>query len=364
MKTIIVLFIFFTGLASLHAQPMPGPAIIGTVRLSDSVACGPVEDQALSPTCWVFGTNSLIAADLYKHYGIRVNLSEMYIARYAYIDKANTYLASSGKTYFEGGGQFHDVIRVIENYGMVPEEVYPGLLPGQSRHHHDALDTAMQRFIRPLLAAGKRILDSTDLQQVNDTLDKYLGSVPGTFLFEGKQYSPRSFADEKLQFRNEYAEMVSFADQPLYQSFILRDKYNWADDRFYNITLDDMRMLVDTALQKGYTVGWEGDVTETGFRYIEGVASLPDSLHSYDEERLQNYRDESTERDHMLQVAGSGRDASGRKWYYLKNSWGPWFSKYRGYLYMDENYFRLKTVILFVHKKALPQQLRNKLFGE
>ena len=164
-----------------------------------------------------------------------------------------------------------------------------------------------------------------------------------------------------MQFANDYVEIVSFADQPLYKQILLSDKYNRANDSFYNVTLDDMKMLVDTALHKGWSVGWEGDVTETGFNYTGGFASFADSAHQYDEERLANYKNESTERDHMLQIAGIGKDENNKKWYYMKNSWGTWFSQQGGYLYMEENYFRLKTVILFVNKQALPESLKIKL---
>ncbi|MBK9570149.1 MAG: hypothetical protein IPO53_09670 [Chitinophagaceae bacterium] len=115
-------------------------------RLTDSVSCTTVKDQSNSPTCWVFGTNSLFESDLIKRKNIRLNLSEMFIARYAYIDKANQFLATNGKTYFEGGGQFHDVIRVVNRYGMVPEELYSGIPGEQSYHNHAGLDTAMNIF--------------------------------------------------------------------------------------------------------------------------------------------------------------------------------------------------------------------------
>lgn len=352
----------FIMLAKLpSAQTSVDSVINGGIRLTDSVTCTIVKDQAQSPTCWVFGTNSIFESDLIKRYNIRLNLSEMFIARYAYIDKAKQFLATGGKTYFEGGGQFHDVIRVVNNYGMVPEEVYNGRPNEQFSHNHAGLDTAMKRLTYGFLKQGKTILYDSDLKQMNDTLDKYLGKVPVKFFYRQKQYTPKTFAKEVVNFGNDYVELVSFADQPLYKQFILADKYNWANDSFWNITLDDMLMLTDTALHKGWSVGWEGDVTENGFNSFAGYAYFPDSAYRYDEQRLENYRTEVTERDHMLHLAGIGRDENNKKWYYLKNSWGTWLSHYKGYLFMEENYFRLKTVILFVNKEALPQNLKDKL---
>ena len=355
-------FIFFiSAYVLVYAQPATEPVIPGTIKLTDSVTCTSVKDQGQSPTCWVFGTNSIFESDLIKQYNTRLNLSEMFIARHAYIDKAKQFLATKGKTYYEGGGQFHDVIRVINNYGMMPEEVYNGRPNEQFSHNHVELDTAMKVFIYNLLNEGKPTLDSRDMQQINEILDKYLGKLPSTFIYQQKTYTPKTFAEQLIKSGNDYVELVSFANQPLYKQFILADKYNWANDSFYNITLADMQMVVDTALYKGWSVGWEGDVTETGFSQFGGYASLADSSYQFDEQRIADYKTEVTERDHMLHLAGVGKDENNKKWYYLKNSWGTYFGKYNGYLYMEENYFRLKTVILFVNKQALPQTLKKKM---
>lgn len=331
------------------------------VNLTDSVACTIVKDQGQSPTCWVFGTNSIFESDLMRQGRERLNLSEMFIARHAYIDKARRFLATGGKTYFEGGGQFHDVIRVIREHGMVPDEVYSGRTGEKRVHDHSGLDTAMKYLVHVWLREGRQALTDRDLTRINDTLDKYLGRLPGSFYWKGKNYTARSYADEILPTPDDYVELVSFSDQPLYKRFILEDKYNWARDSFWNISLQDMQQIADTAITRGYSVGWEGDVTETGFNYFGGYAALPDSAYAYDRQRLDNYRTEVTERDHMLHLSATGRDAEGRKWYYLKNSWGTWLSPYKGYIYMDENYFRMKTVIIFVHKNGLPLSIRKKL---
>ena len=361
MKRFLCVFIFIVIVSGLEAQPASEPVFPASIQLTDSAGCTPVKDQSQSPTCWAFGTNSLFESDYIKKYHLALDLSEMFIARYAYIDKARQFLATKGKTYFAGGGQFHDVIRIVNKYGMVPEESYPGKPNGEYNHNHTRLDTAMKKYINRLLKQGKTGINDIELKQINDTLDRYLGKVPSTFWYKMKQYTPKTFAQEVVHFGDDYAEVTSFANQPLYKSFVLEDKFNWANDSFYNITLSDMQMLVDTALAKGWSVGWEGDVTEQGFNSYSGFVSLADTLHHYDEERLTNYKNESTERDHMLHIVGAGKDETNRKWYYMKNSWGTWFSRYKGYLYMDENYFKLKTVILMVNKEALPEKLKERL---
>lgn len=356
----LILLIAFSQL--LHAQPS-SEASLPQIRLTDSVQCTEVKDQSNSPTCWAFGTNSLFESDLIKKYKLRFNLSEMFIARHAYIDKAKQWLATNGKTYYAGGGQFHDVIRVIKNHGMVPEEAYTGRANGEYLHNHAALDTAMKRLNESFLKKGKNTLSADDLKQMNDTLDRYLGKLPETFWYDMIPYTPKTFAAKFLNSGDDYIELMSFADLPYYKKCLLSDKFNWAGDSLYNITLDDMQMVVDTALAKGWSVGWEGDVTNPSFNFLKGFAMLGDSLRHFDEERLQNYKTEKTERDHMLHLVAAGRDENNKKWYFLKNSWGIWFSKFNGYLYMNETYFKMNTVIMMVNKKALPASLRKKIIS-
>jgi bleomycin hydrolase len=175
-----------------------------------------------------------------------------------------------------------------------------------------------------------------------------------------EEYTPKSFAKKLIHFENDYVEIMSFADLPFYKKCLLDDKFNWAGDSLYNIPLADMQMLIDTAIANGWSVGWEGDVTEPGFGPFTGFVTLNDSLHNYEDERSEDYKTEATERDHMLHLVGIGKDENDQKWYYLKNSWGSWANN-NGYLFMSESYFKLKTVVVMVNKSALPQFLHEKL---
>ena len=331
------------------------------IHLTDSVICTEIKDQSNSPTCWAFGTNSLFESDIFKKNGVKLNLSEMFIARYSYIDKLNKWLATKGKTYYAGGGQFHDVLRVIIKQGMMPEKAYSGLKKGEYSHNHARLDTAMKKIGKQMLKQDKIFLNTSDTKKINDTLDRYLGKLPVTFWYNLKQYTPKTFAKEILFATEDYIEVMSFADLPLNKKCLLTDKFNWAGDSLYNISLTDMQILIDTALKRGWSVAWEGDVTQPGFNFFSGYAKLDDSSHQFDVERIENYKTEKTVRDHMLHIVGSGSDEKNNKWYYLKNSWGTWFSKYKGFLFMDENYFKMNTVMIMVNKNALPVILKNKL---
>lgn len=246
---------------------------------------------------------------------------------------------------------------------MVPEDVYTGRPNKEFYHNHAELDSMIKKFYTRLLKQGKKEMDANDLFVLNSILDKHLGEIPKTFTYNSKTYTPVSFIKEVIKFNNEYAEVMSFDSLPYYKKVLLGDKFNWAGDSLYNIPLHDFQELVDTALAKGWSVGWEGDVTEKGFSFLSGFAQTEesDSSINYEKRRLRDFQTEVTERDHMLHLVGTGRDEQGKKWYYLKNSWGVWFSKYKGFLYMSEDYFKLKTVVLMVNKAALTEELKQRL---
>jgi bleomycin hydrolase len=254
MKQYLIFFILVFGYQQVISQTTT-QNYLPLIHLTDSVICTEIKDQSSSPTCWVFGTNSLFESDILKRSGIKLNLSEMFIARYSYIDKLNKWLSTKGKTYYAGGGQFHDVLRVLKKQGMMPEKAYSGLKKGESSHNHALLDTAMKKMGNVFLKQGKTTLNVSDTKKINDTLDHYLGKLPATFWYNLKQYTPETFAKEIVFSTEDYIEVMSFADLPLNKKCLLTDKFNWAGDSLYNISLDDMQMLIDTALKKGCPLG-------------------------------------------------------------------------------------------------------------
>lgn len=355
----IVFIIAFSPAFILNAQQTPEK--LG-IKLVSYIKCSPVQDQYMSSTCWSFAGNSFLESELLLKTGQQINLSEMFVARYSYINKMHQYLAQKGKTFFTPGGQFHDIMKVIKQYGIVPEAVYTGKPNGASNHNQARLDTLMSHFAQSLLKQGKPKPTTEDLAFMNKILDQWLGKVPETFLYKNKSYTPLTFTSNVLQFNaGDYIELTSYTHHPFYKYFVLEDKYNWTKDNYYNIPLADLMQITDSALANGYTVCWDGDVTETGFQYETGIAKLNYTVTDFVQERQQTYEDKSSTIDHMMQITGTATDNSNRKWYYTKNSWGDYSNKLGGYLYMQEDYFKIKTIAIIVNKNAIPPALRKKM---
>ncbi len=324
--------------------------------------CTPVKDQAMSSTCWSFASTSQIESELLRKGKKPIDLSEMFIARHSYLRKISQHLKLKGTNFFTPGGQFHDVMWVVKNYGMMPESAYTGRVNGESNHNHFNLDTVVKEFVYRLLAEGKTNMDTADLAYINKQFDKFLGKIPASFIYKGKRYTPKTFAAQELGFNpDDYVEITSYTHHPFYKPFVLEDKYNWTFDEYYNVPLSDFSMITDFALQNNYTVGWDGDADDPFFDYYMGIAYLPVTFRDFQKERQTAYEDQSTLLNHMMHIVGLVKDKNGDKWYYIKNSWGRTTNRFGGYLYMRDDYFKIRTLAIIVNKKAIPADIRKKM---
>ncbi len=326
------------------------------------VSCTPVKDQSLSSTCWSFSSNSFLESECMKKGLGKTDLSEMFVARYSMIRKIRLHLILKGQNFFTPGGQFHDALWVLKQYGMVPEEAYPGRPRGERAHNHAELDTLLSRFVRDCVKRGITEMDNRQSAFVDSVLDHYLGPVPAQFTYAGQVYTPRRFADEYLQLNpDDFAEITSYTHHPYYTKFVLEDKYNWTGDAYENVSLDDFSRITDAALQKGYSVGWDGDADDPYFRYYQGLAWLPGTIRDFTQARQDAFNDKTTLLDHMMHIVGVSLDRYGEKWYYIKNSWGDDTNLLHGFVFMREDYFRIRTVAIIVNKKAVPADIRERL---
>ena len=352
----ILLFFFAARIVAQNVLPE-----ISSIKISHSILCTPVKDQYISSTCWSFAGNSFIESEILKKKGIKTDLSEMFIARYSYINKVYQYLSQNGEVFFTPGGQFHDVIKVIKQYGMMPESAYSGKIHGEVNHNHSELDTIMKYYVDELLTKHKKTLSPSDLTFLNTTLDNYLGKVPSTFMFNGKKYTPKTFAKDALGFApDDYIEITSYTHHPFYEKFILEDKYNWTKDNYYNVPLEDFMEITNTAINNNYTVCWDGDATDDGFQFAKGLAWLTYPVTNFQTERQRTYENKSSELDHMMHITGIAKDKDNATWYHLKNSWGT-ANNLGGYLFMKADYFKIKTIAIIVNKNAIPAGIRKKM---
>lgn len=354
-----------------------------------------VKNQYRSGTCWSFSGLSFIESELLRMGKGEYDLSEMFVVRNTYAEKAKKYVRFHGEFNFGGGGAFHDVTHVIKNYGMVPEEAYKGLLEGEDNHIHGELDAITQSYVETVIKNRNKKLSTAWFKGYEGILDAYLGDYPENFTYNGKAYTPQSFANELGINPDDYIELSSYSHHPFYEKFIIEIPDNWLLDYVYNLPLNEMMEVIDHALENGYTVAWGSDVSEKGFSWKNGVAIVPDeeltdldgtekekwekltaqekkdALYSFEgpikektitqELRQVEFDNYLSTDDHGMHITGSATDQDGNRYYKVKNSWGASKHIYDGYFYASKAFVELKTIDIMIHKNALPKTIKEKL---
>lgn len=311
-------------------------------------ACTPPLSQGRTSTCWAFATASLLESELLRLTGDTVRLSPMYVVRQKYLNQFEAYYYACGGENIRAGSLPHSFLRVWREDGLMPRSAYIGAGKGVKQYDH-------RRLLRRLKLLAQQAVNHRDLpryrRQAIELLDREMGAVPRTFTYRGREYTPRSFADSLRLCADNYVLLTSFSHHPFYTSFVLEVPDNWEHGTFFNVPLDTLERAVRQALQEGYTVAWDGDVSEASYDAGQGVALWPH--HPVTQEtRQQEFEQYTTTDDHMMHIVGTAHDESGRFYYLLKNSYGC-YGRHKGMLYMSENYFRAKTVSIMLHREAL-----------
>ncbi len=321
--------------------------------------CTAVQDQYMSGTCWSFASLSFLESEMIRLKIPVVNLSEMFVARHAYMYKIKEHLKQKGANYFTSGGQFQDVQKVINAYGIVPETAYSGKPKNTTQHNHGLLDTTIVHYVNKLLAKKITTLNTQQEQYINSIFDQYLGKLPTTFVYNNVQYTPKSFAAKIFKLNiNDYINITSYNQYTFNSNIVLNDKYNWSKSTYYNVPFKVFKSITDSALQNGYTILWDGDVTEDYFDFDNGTAFsnfTQTEWKDVEQERNASYLTKESKIDHVMHIVGTANNEKNENLYYVKNSWGN-NNAYNGFMYMNTPYFAIKTVAIVLHKKMLPPQ--------
>ncbi|MCM1150887.1 MAG: C1 family peptidase [Alistipes sp.] len=395
------LFLTLAALSALYgaAAQTPETAEPEGYRFTDGkvLEMTPVKNQNRSGTCWCFSTLSFLEGEILRAGGAPVHLSEMWIVRHTFMEKAEKYVRMHGELNFAEGGAAHDVTEGIKKYGIVPFEAYPGLNYGTDKPdfheltpvlkaYLDAVISVADRSGKPLSTAWKRGFDAL--------LDQYFGPMPETFVYEGKEYTPETFAASLPLDMEDYIDIASFTHHPFYTRFILEVPDNWMWGEVYNLPLDEMMAVIDHALENGYPVAWGTDVSEKGFSRTGALGIIPEAdvesmsgteaerwgklterekeaaLYKFEkpgkerkitqEMRQQAFDNYETTDDHGMVIVGTAKDQAGNSYYKVLNSWDS-MPPYGGYYYFSRPFVEYKTMDIMVNKKALPKAIAKKL---
>jgi bleomycin hydrolase len=341
----------------------------------------PVVSQGNTGTCWSFSSSSFFETEAMRITKQKdINLSEMFVVRNIYPLKAENFIRMHGRMQFAEGGEPHDVLYTLKNFGMVPEEVYLGRKDKSVKFNHTEMDTTLLGFAKAIAKSDGTI--NTDWKQdLQKKLDTYLGEIPASFDYKGKTYTPKSYAQSLGINPDDYVSLSSFTHHPYYSSFVVEVPDNWAWQTAYNLPLDEFLSTAVNAVAKGYSFAWASDVSEKYFRHKDAIAFVPDvdltalTSQTTSEMALKPIKEKTitaelrqlafdnfeTQDDHAMHVVGLVKDQIGKNYFTVKNSWGDDSNSCGGYLYVSENYFQYKSISFLVHKDALSPVIKKKL---
>ncbi|BCY29375.1 C1 family peptidase [Flavobacterium okayamense] len=338
----------------------------------------PVISQDKTGTCWSFSTSSFLESEIIRLTGKYIDLSEMYQVRTTYPKKAENYIMRQGKAQFGEGALAHDVINSATQYGLVPVSVFTGLSEDEKIHNHAELEAVLISMLKTYIENPGKKLSPKWKEAVSRVLDVYLGTIPQKFNYEGKEYTPISFMKMTKINPNDYLTVTSFTQAPFYEKFILNIPDNFSNGSLYNLPLNEFITVIDNALEKGYTLSLDADVSEATFSAKYGVAFIPENEEDEktglaeiikeknitQEYRQQEFENFNTTDDHLMHIVGKLVDQKGNVYYKVKNSWGTNEKRVKngGYIYMSVAYMKAKAISVLVHKDALDKTIRKKLF--
>jgi bleomycin hydrolase len=344
----------------LLAIPVLAQNPIGEFSPQIIVKHSPVISQGSTGTCWSFTATSFLESEIMRKGFPETDLSEMFFVYHTYMNKAKRYLLFHGNNNFGQGGQAHDVMDVLREYGMVSDEAFPGKKV-DDRHQHRSLSKEIREKVNEM-NSNRNDFSVQEIKSLHSVLENHLGGLPKKVKTGKGRFTPIEFRDKFDIDPDDFVELTSYSHHPFYRPFLLEVPDNWSHALYYNLPIDELVQVMVYALENGFTVCWDGDTSEKTFKHKDGLADLPkEQKGKVDQDlRQETFYDRTTTDDHLMHVVGLYADEDGNG-FYTKNSWGADSNEFGGYLILTEDYVRLKTVAIMVHKDAIPEKIKQKL---
>ena len=319
-----------------------------------------VKNQYRSGTCWDYATLGYFESEILRKTGKTYDLCEMFVVSKDYMDNATHYVRMHGYSQISEGGSCDDVLEVIRQHGICPEEAMPapGSLTGDSLANFKVFFPELERMVSSIVQKGAKAPKAYWRDSVQTIIERYVGRCPETFVYEGKTYTPLSFAASLGLNLDDYVSLTSYTHHPFNQWFVIEAPYKWRLKPSYNIPIEQLMEVLDEAIDKGYTVAWGGDVTGDFTR--TGLAMLPEGIVPTQQLRQEQWDDWRFTYDHVMLIYGKAIDEKGEPYFMVKNSWGK-AGQYQGIWYMSRDYITLNTTYIFLNRHALPKKLAGKV---
>ena len=389
-KTILIaaLGLFSLNIMAQDAKPEEG-FVFTTVKENPITS---IKNQNRSSMGGFVGFYCVFESELLRLGKGEYDLSEMFVVHKTMQDRGVNYVRYHGDSSFSPGGSFYDVMYCIKNYGIVPQEVMPGIMYGDTLPVHNELDAVASGYINAIAKGKLSKLTPVWKNGLSAIYDTYLGACPEKFTYKGKEYTPKTFSESLGLNCDDYVSLTSYTHHPFYSQFAIEIQDNWRNGLSYNLPIEELMAVMDNAVKKGYTFAWGSDVSEQGFTR-DGIAVMPDvnkeselsgsdmarwtgltaankrqmmttkpypEIDVTQEMRQVAFDNWETTDDHGMVIYGIAKNQNGKEFFMVKNPWGK-SGKYNGIWYASKAFVAYKTMNILVHKDALPKEIAKKL---
>ena len=318
----------------------------------------PPISQASTNTCWCFSTTSFFESEIYRLTKRKIKLSEMFTVYHEYIEKTRRFVKEKGNSAFAEGSESNAVSRMWKMYGVVPEEAYTGMKPGQIFHDHSKMYTELNAYLQSVKATNNWNEEAV-ISTVKSIMNSYIGEPPQSVNVDGKKMTPKEYFEKVVKLNvDDYIELMSLMEKPYYEFVEYEVPDNWWHSKdYYNVPLDVYMSSLKKVVRNGYSVCIGGDVSEPGIDGHAGMAVVPSfdiPSSAIDENaRQMRFSNGTTGDDHGIHLVGY-KEMDGKDWYLIKDSGsGSRNNTHPGYYFYHEDYVKLKMLGFMVHKDAV-----------
>lgn len=316
-----------------------------------------MQDQGSTRLCWAYTGLAMIEAEIQRKGLEPVDLSEAYIAYYNSFDRTKNTLTKPYE-YWDFGGCLADVWSTVKEHGIIREAD----MQTPTDMNYQMLKSEMKgdEGLVSLMRESSQLGDKEGVDLCRDNIiaahQRCFGDIPTQIVFLGDSITPQEFAERMNINPDDFIQVTSMTTHKYNDWCVLMYHDHWRQVPAWNVPLDTMMALIDRSIEKGYTVAWDGDISERNFQwhYREGFAKLMGKHERMvsPEWRQRMIDWNRTTDDHTMLIAGTAKDENGNKYYIMKNSWGKQLPN-GGMLFMSPAYLRYKTIVLTFNREVL-----------
>ena len=293
----------------------------------------PVKNQGRSSSCWIYAMLATIESNRLAM-GDSVNLSTAYYERKLLAEQAERIFltpthGNMGTGKINMRGMIPHLMTMFHRYGAFSEMAY----------HHINAQKNFNVLVRELELFAKQTANNARgitpfREKLNTFLDREIGYLPGRMFMLGAEYTP-------MEFGHSVALLGSY-------EFLGAD-YAFPDRRESDVIKSTapkaLLTLTEKTVRAGKAVCWEGDISEPGFDWRNGIAETDYDAKTAIVNYYKDIENFKTTDDHCLEICGIAHDENGEKYFICKNSWGT-DNRFCGFLFMQFNYFLAKTLLI------------------